>query len=97
MINAIEARENVNQYRQKVYFEVAKLVRETLEEIGKSIELHSQGGHIEAEFSPYDKSRYHYNRDYLESAQLEFERILNQNGYQIEKNSWEKNILKIRW
>lgn len=50
MINAIEARENVNQYRQKVYFEVAKLVRETLEEIGKSIELHSQGGHIKQNF-----------------------------------------------
>ena len=97
MINAITARENVNKYRQNVYFEVAKLVRETLEEIGKSIEFHSQNGHVEAEFSPYDKSRYHYNRDMLESAEIEFDTILKQNQYQVEENSWKKNILKIRW
>ena len=97
MINAIEARKNVNQCQQKVHYEVTKLVLASLEEIGKSIEFHSHSGRIEAEFAPYDKSRYHYNRNYLDCAKNEFERILIQNGYQIEKNSWEKNILKIRW
>jgi hypothetical protein len=96
MIKASEARTNTNNFEIEQYNKIKQVADEVLETIGKSIEFHSKNGFEVAEFVPYDRSRFTSYHS-LQVASEIFERVLKDNGYEIVKNDWTNNVLKVKW
>ena len=96
MIKANEAKKNVIEYHERVFLATEHKVNEIIETMSESIEFHSKNGFTELVFTPYDNSR--FNTDEIKSmASMIFQAILISNDYEIVKNDWQNNILKIRW
>lgn len=96
MFKASEAKKNVADYREKLFFKTEKIVNEFIEGMSESIEFHSKNGFNEIIFTPYSISRFH-SETMMEMACTLFRTILKANGYEIVTNDWQKNILKVRW
>lgn len=96
MITASEAKANKINFEIEQYNKIKMIADEILETIGKSIEFHSKNGFDSAEFVPYDKSRF-VSYQALQTASEIFEKVLKENGFEIVKNDWTNNILKVTW
>ena len=96
MIKASEARANVLNYESEQYHKVKVAVDEVMTTISEAIEFHSKNGFHTAEFLPYHKS--HFQTIYeLQTASKIIETILKENEFEIVRNDWTNNILKVRW
>ena len=96
MIKASEAQANVINYKVMQYNKVKEVADEILETMSKSIEYHSRNGFNSADFMPYGKSQFPCEQA-LQTASEIFEKVFMSNGYEIVKNDWQNNILKIKW
>ena len=96
MINATTAAQNVINYEIERYHKIEELCNAALEEMGASIEYHSQRGIETLDFTPYQKSR--FISDYaMQTAHDIFEKVFKENGYTVEHNDISRNSLKIKW
>lgn len=96
MINATEARTNVINFEMEQYNNAKAIADEILDTMSQSIEFHSKNGLDTLEFAPYDRSRF-TSYSWLQTASDIFEKVLKENGYEIIKNDWINNSLKIKW
>lgn len=96
MIKASEAKANKIHFEIEQYNKVKQIADEILETIGKGIEFHSKNGFDSAEFVPYDRSRF-VSYQSLQTASEIFETVLKENGFEIVRNDWTNNILKVAW
>ena len=96
MIKASEAKANVINYELSQYNKVKVTADGILEAMSKSIEFHSKHGFNSAEFMPYGRSRFSDEKA-LKIASEIFEKVFNDNGFEIVKNDWSNNILKVTW
>lgn len=96
MITAQEAKKNVEAYETALFHKTNNCVMAQLEDMGKSIEFHSQNGIRQLTFSPYDKSLFP-SYEMLDMARNIFDTILKQNGYNVVENDCRNNFLKVQW
>ena len=96
MITAEQARQNVYQKEIEDYKKTEIKVYDLLDELNETIILYSKNGFSTVTITPYTDENFPTIQR-KEIASRIFVKVLEANGYTVDTNNWQDNILKIHW